>query len=450
MFHTYNPFTDQIIATYPSSSDEIVAQSINQSALALVDWKNSPLSTRIQYIQHVAHLLAASSSLAHSISIETGKRIQEAQAEVDKCILSIHQLCELAPEALSSKKHLHPLPYIQSYEPMGVILGILPWNFPIWQSVRFAVPALLAGNTVLIKPAPSVAASSLALQDLFTRCLPHHIVQTVFAETTQIPTLLSHPSIRGMSFTGSNRTGAVLAAQAGAALKPIVLELGSNDPIVLHSDYPWQDAFHTLLHARLQNNGQSCIAAKRFFVHETILTSFLEKLYDALEHLVFGDPTNPSTTVTTLVHPQAVDALQLQVQHAIDYGATTVYQYPTPADAPRAFFPPTVLVGSMDNPVLHQEELFGPVFSIIPYKTIESAISCINSSPYGLGAAIFTNDPEVWSKAQTQIQSATIVQNTIVSSDARIPMGSVKQSGIGYELGKEGLLSFTRIKIIRY
>jgi succinate-semialdehyde dehydrogenase/glutarate-semialdehyde dehydrogenase len=447
MYRSQNPYNEIIYQEFDIYSDEKLAEIRENAFLGFLNWKKITLEKRCAYLQLLANEIEGHHSfLSDIICRETGKLLKEARAEVQKSIVSIRQLAQLASEALHPINH--PL-YDGIYEPIGVILGIMPWNFPLWQVIRYAIPALLAGNTVLLKPAPSCPVLSLELEKITSKVLPKGTFQTILITNEQCSQLIQHPHIASVSFTGSEKAGRIIASQAGQALKPIVLELGSNDALIIGDAVSLQKHFETIVQARLQNNGQSCIAAKRYIIHQSIYRSFLVQLESYLSKLHLDSPTEEIATLACCINKEAAIKLEQQVQKSIIQKATVIYRYPTPAYAPAAFFPPTILeVLNRDN-ITYLEELFGPIFTVTPFDTPEEAVSLVNSTNYGLGAALFTEDKLLQDYFKKEIHTGTITINDMTKSDARIPFGGVLNSGIGYELGIEGLRSFTHLKIIR-
>lgn len=447
MYRSQNPFNEIIYQEFDTFSDEKLAICREKAFLGSKVWKSTPLDKRSSLILALANEIEVHhTGLANIISKETGKLLKEASAEVQKSIVSIRQLTQLASTALQP---IHQELYSATYEPMGVVLGIMPWNYPLWQVIRYAIPALLAGNTVLLKPAPSCPELSIELEKIASSLFPEGVFQTVLISNEQCGELIQHPQVAAISFTGSEKAGRSIASQAGQALKPTVLELGSNDALVICDAISLQKHFQTIVNARLQNNGQSCIAAKRFLVHQSIYDSFVTQLTTYLSHLTLKSPWEKEATLACTIHPEAAQKLVRQVQTSLEQGATLLYQYPSPTGAPSAFFPPTILEVTNTDNIAYQEELFGPIFTLTPFNTKEEALTLVHSTNYGLGTAIFSDSITTQEYFSKNIHTGTVTINDMTKSDARIPFGGVLQSGIGYELGVEGLRSFTHLKIIR-
>ncbi|MFN8416187.1 MAG: aldehyde dehydrogenase family protein [Cytophagaceae bacterium] len=447
MYRSQNPYNEVIYQDFDLFSEEKLINCVENAFLASSQWKNTPLKQRSTLLLLLADEIEVHhTALADIICKETGKLLKEAKAEVQKSIVSIRQLVQLAEEAYSPIQKEH---FTATYQPMGVVLGIMPWNFPLWQVIRYAIPALIAGNSVLLKPAPSCPGISLELDKIASNILPKGLFQTVLISNEQCSLLISHDRIAAISFTGSEKTGRQIGMQAGQALKPVVLELGSNDALVIFDSNSLEKHFHAIVQARLQNNGQSCIAAKRYIIHHSIYDSFVLQLKEHLSKLHLDSPWEPNATLACTINPNAAEKLIAQIQTATQQGANILYQYPTPLSAPKSFFPPTIIeIVNTDN-IAFQEEVFGPVFAITPFNTTEEALTLVQNSQYGLGAALFTEDKAVQDYFTKNLSIGTITINDMTKSDARIPFGGMRNSGIGYELGIEGLRTFTHLKVIR-
>jgi succinate-semialdehyde dehydrogenase/glutarate-semialdehyde dehydrogenase len=378
-----------------------------------------------------------------------GKPIQEARAELEKCIhlakVFGHKAAEwLGPEELKADGCKHQL----QYHPLGVILGIMPWNFPFWQLLRFGIPAFLAGNAVVIKPSLSTVACGERIQKLLEEAgLTKGLWQNLLVEDHEIAKLIAHVHIKGVSLTGSTRAGKSVAAVAGAHLKKAVLELGGNDPFIVFDDADLNLAVSHALKSRFLNAGQSCIAAKKIYVEKNLYPIFLAKFIAEIKKIKIDDPLLSATEMGPMVSLLAKENLQRQVQDAVDKGAKILYQ----SEAPSAlgfFFPPMVLTNVLPSMRMAQEEVFGPVAVISSFENWPNLVSAINQSPYGLGASIWTKNLPLGEEILAKLESGTGFINHMTKSDPLIPFGGFKDSGLGKELGALGLREFTQQKVI--
>lgn len=465
MEHSIMPF----VAIDPSTGQQLYAadaldRASCESVLQQVHrdqqrWRHALLAERIPAITALGRALQRSrDTLALALTTEMGKPISAARAEVDKCA----SLCELAPSLAMTSLADDQLvdddvaTAIVRYEPMGTVLAIMPWNFPYWQALRFAVPALLAGNAVLVKPAASVPGSARLLQQCLTEVreeveragLPVPPCAVVMLEHDMIASLIADDRIVGVTLTGSDRAGREVAAVAGAHLKKVVLELGGSDPFIVFPDADVPRAAGVAVAARTVNSGQSCIAAKRFIVCDDVYDAFVSRFADGMRALVVGDPRDPRTQVGPIATRAVRDQLDAQVRASIALGARVLVGGEA-TDAPGFFYPPTVLVDVPPDAPAVTEELFGPVAAVIRVRDIDSAIACANNSVYGLGASIWTGDAQVAERCASALDVGMVFVNDMVVSDARYPFGGVKQSGMGRELGPAGFREFTNQKVVR-
>lgn len=450
MFQSINPVSKEVLSTYAPHSAAALGEKLDLSAAVYPLWKKVPLTSRVEMIRNIAHMLRADpSKYASVMTREMGKLKSEAEGEIIKCAWLCEYYAEYAGPFLANRsiKTDYAKSYV-TYQPIGTILGIMPWNFPFWQSFRFAVPALLAGNTVLLKPAPNVPLSGLALEEIFTTVMDKKgVFQTIFAEVQDIPKIIDHPSVAGVSLTGSNRAGSAVAAQAGAAIKKCLLELGGSDPFIVLEGADLEQAIKMGFASRMVNNGQTCIAAKRFIVHEKIADAFIDGLKQKIESLVKGDPSDPATTLTVLARPDLVEQLQKQVDASVKMGATLILDGGRP-DKNSNFFLPIILGNVKQGMPAYEEELFGPVFTVFIVKNDNEAVELANDSVYGLGASVWCVDVSRAETVALQLNVGAVAINDMVKSDPRLPFGGVNQSGFGRELAMEGLLEFVNIKSV--
>lgn len=449
MLHAINPMTGASLTRRPwmtSAEREALLASAFRCARS---WRESPLSRRVEALQRLAEVLeSAREELATTMVDEMGKPIVQARAEVEKCAWVCRHYAEhgpawLADEAVAADGSAAWV----RHDPLGVILAIMPWNFPLWQYFRFAAPALLAGNVPLLKHAPNVPGCAQAIERIGERAgLVEGLMSALHADIAEVEETIRDPRIAGVTLTGSERAGRAVAAVAGAALKPLVLELGGADPFIVLEDADLEQAIEIAVRSRTQNNGQSCIAAKRFIVVAERHDAFVEGLTARMASLRVGDPRDPATEVGPLVHADAVRTLGGQVDRSLAAGARRVCGAPPPPGPPW-FFPPTVLTGVRPGMPAFDEELFGPVASVTVARDDADAVALAEHSRYGLGATVFASE----SRALALVAKLTVghvAVNGMVKSDPRLPFGGTGASGYGRELGRDGLLAFVNRKTV--
>jgi succinate-semialdehyde dehydrogenase/glutarate-semialdehyde dehydrogenase len=450
---TVDPATGERIAEHRLLSSADLAVAVERAHAAGTAWAARSLTGRAATIRRLADVLTArADDLAALVTAEMGKPITAARSEVTKCADAASYLAGVAGEVLAPS----PRPADADdarvevrYQPLGAVLGIMPWNFPYWQSLRFALPALLTGNSVLIKPAPGTTGSGLALQDCCDAAGLGDIVQTVPTGNDEVAEMIGHPLLRGVSLTGSTRAGRAVAELAGRALKPVVLELGGSDPYLVLADADVEAAATTAATARMQNTGQSCIAAKRFIVVDEVYDAFLARFVEAIEAMQVGDPTKESTQIGPLSSLTARETLVDQVSRAVAAGARVVSGGHVIAGA-GAFYEPTVLTELEDDNPCWQEEVFGPVAPVRRVADADEAVVQANDSGYGLAASVWTRAAATADDIADRLQTGQVFVNGMVASNARFPFGGVKDSGFGRELGIEGFTAFANIKTCRF
>jgi len=445
-----NPATGQRIHIYGSHSSVQVETALRQARATFLGWRETAPETRAAALRGLAHnLRMQADDLAALITAEMGKPITQARAEVEKCA----RLCEYyAKHGAAHLAEEHPSGAPRQarvvYEPLGPVLAIMPWNFPFWQVFRAAAPCIMAGDTVLLKHAPNTSGCALAIEQLFHDAgLPHGILQTLLVPTELIGSLIADPRVAGVTLTGSTAAGRAVAAQAGAELKPCVLELGGSDPYLVLDDADLDHAAETGARARLINGGQSCISAKRFIVHAKVRAAFQRRLLKQVSAYRVGDPLDPKTQIGPLARHDLRDTLHAQVTRSIALGAKCLLGG-DPLPSSGFFYAPTVLVEVTKGMPAFDEELFGPVAVVIEAQSDAEAVALANDTPYGLGAAIFTRDRARARDLAPLLEAGMVFINEAVHSEPMLPFGGIKQSGFGRELGQLGIRAFVNTKTV--
>ncbi len=450
-FESVNPATGETIDSYPWHHPSEAEAALGRAQIAQAQWRRTPLEERCEVFSTAAELLLEEKEeLACSAALEMGKPLREGRAEVEKCAA----VCDYYARASASFLALEGYEidgkraYV-TFEPLGSILGVMPWNFPFWQVFRFAAPTLLAGNGVMIKPAANVPACALATEKLLCRAgLPEHLFANLFLPEEEVAQLIAHPAIQGVSLTGSAAAGSEVAAIAAGLLKPTVLELGGSDPYLILPDADVSLAAEKCIASRLINCGQSCIAAKRFIVCRQVRDEFEEKLVELAREKTFGDPLDETSDIGPLAREDLRAHLHRQVEASVEAEATLLLGGWLP-NTPGWFYPPTVLTDVAPDSPAGTEELFGPVAAILPVENIEEAIRVANDSRYGLGAAIFSRNEKLAERiAAERLEVGACFINDFVRSDPRLPFGGVKDSGYGRELGHHGIREFVNAKTV--
>ncbi len=449
-FVAINPTTGVIDATYEAHTPSEIDGLLARSAQGFATWSQLSIADRARYITRVAELIESEVPvIAELLTREMGKTFAAAKGEVSKCAFTLRYYAEHAEELLAPHTVTSPASRSEiRFEPLGAVLAIMPWNFPLWQAIRFAAPSLMAGNVAVLKHAPNVPGCAQFLEDLFRRAgCPEGVFVNVFAELEDIPAIINDDRIAAVTLTGSERAGRAVGAIAGAALKKCVLELGGSDPFIVA---PSADLDHTIAWAvtgRVQNNGQSCIAAKRFIVTRDRAEEFTSRFAAAMAAVPVGDPMDPGTVVGPLVSAAQRDLLAAQVSDSVAAGAT-VLAGGGPLDGPGFYFAPTVLANVPAESRAGCEELFGPVAVVHVVDDLDAAIALGNDTPWGLGASVWATDPAEIEKVARSIEAGMVFANAIVASTPELPFGGVKNSGYGRELSAYGIHEFVNIKTV--
>jgi len=447
---TVNPATGETLTTFDPLTDYEIDQRLDRSAAAFRVNRGRSFEERARLMTRVAGCLEQrKEEYGRLMTLEMGKPLKAAIAEVEKCARTCRYYAEHAASYLADEhvKTDAKESFIR-YEPLGAVLAVMPWNFPFWQVFRFAAPALMAGNVALLKHASNVPQCALAIEAVFhDGGFDQHEFQTLLIGSDQVPRILEDERVRAATLTGSEPAGASVASTAAKAIKKSVLELGGSDPFIVMPSANLDNAVDVGIKARIVNNGQSCIAAKRFIVHESIADEYERRFVDKMNALRVGDPFDESTDIGPLAMPQLVSDLEKQVQASLDAGAKLLTGGKRIGDRGN-FYAPTVLTNlDADAPASH-EETFGPVASMFLVRDVDEAIRVANATPFGLGASVWTNDRGEADRFIDAIESGQVFVNAMVASDPRIPFGGVKHSGFGRELGVYGIREFVNVKTV--
>jgi succinate-semialdehyde dehydrogenase / glutarate-semialdehyde dehydrogenase len=447
---TINPATGETLRTFAPLTPAEIEQKLQQAVAGFKALKQISFSERALKMQRAAQLLEAEKeALGRLATLEMGKTLKSAIEEVAKCALACRYYAGqaesfMAPQTVATNAQLS---YIR-YEPLGPVLAVMPWNFPYWQVFRFAAPALMAGNVGLLKHSSNVPQCALAIEDIFRRAgFPAGCFQTLLIGSEQVAGLLADPRIKAATLTGSEPAGRSIAAEAGKQLKKVVLELGGSDPFIVMPSADLDEAIKTAVKARVINNGQSCIAAKRFIVAESIADEFEQGFVARLQGLIVGDPQEASTDIGPLATAKIRADLHQQVQQAVAAGARLLTGG-QPLNQPGNYYAPTALTAVPKTSPSYYEELFGPVAQIFRVKDAAEAIEVANDTPFGLGSSAWTTDEDEQQQFIAGLEAGQVFINGMVASDPRFPFGGVKNSGYGRELSREGLLEFVNIKTV--
>ena len=445
-----NPATGETLRTFAALDDAAIEASLARAASAFRVNRERSFAERATRMRRAAEILEErQNDLGRTITLEMGKPLKAAIAEVVKCAGNCRYYAEHAEGYLADEpvKTDAKESFIR-YEPLGPVLAVMPWNFPFWQVFRFAAPALMAGNVALLKHASNVPQCALAIEGVFRDAgFTDHEFQTLLIGSEQVELVISDERVRAVTFTGSEPAGASVASIAAKHIKKAVLELGGSDPFIVMPSANLDDAVATAVKARVINNGQSCIAAKRFIIHESIADEFEKRFVAAMASLKVGDPLDESTDIGPLATPQIVDDIESQVNQSVVAGAHLLTGGHRLGDRGN-FYAPTVLSNIPDQAPAAREETFGPVASLFRAPDIDAAIKIANSTPFGLGASVWTNDRAEMDAFIAGIETGQVFVNAMVASDPRVPFGGTKRSGFGRELGVYGIREFVNVKTV--
>jgi succinate-semialdehyde dehydrogenase/glutarate-semialdehyde dehydrogenase len=448
--HSINPATEELLASFEEFTDEQLDQALERAAWTFESWRRAPFAERRRFMMGTAaYLREHRSRLAALITAEMGKPITEAEAEIEKCAWNCDYYAENAEQFLTA--HTIPSSARQSYvafEPLGPVLAIMPWNFPFWQVFRFAAPAIMAGNTALLKHASNVSQCALAIEEVFRAAgFPAGVFQTLLASGPATQSSIQDNRIRAVTLTGSDSTGSKVGGASGRALKKCVLELGGSDPFIVLADADLEAAAEMAVRARNQNAGQSCIAAKRFIVVEMVAEEFELRFAEGVSRLRIGAPEQRETQIGPLARDDLRDAIEAQVRRSLEQGARVAVGGHR-MEGKGYFYAPTVLTGVTTGMPVAREETFGPVAAVIRAGDTDEAIGIANDSQFGLGASLWTRDVERARGLAREVQAGSVFINGMVASDPRLPFGGIKRSGYGRELSEFGIREFVNIQTV--
>lgn len=447
MITSINPYTGKKIGQVKQYSEKQIEESIEKAQKAFSQWKSVPIAKRAKVLRAAAaELKNNKNEYAETITAEMGKPISQSLAEIEKCAWVCEYYAENAEEHLAQDPiETDALNSYVSYEPLGVILAVMPWNYPFWQVFRFAAPALMAGNTALLKHASNVMLSAGNIQKIFEIAgLPPGGFLNLPIGSDKVEDIIKDKRIKAVTLTGSKPAGSAVAAVAGEYIKKSVLELGGSNALVIFKDANLEKAAETCVQARFQNMGQSCIAGKRLLLHNSIEKEFLEIFIEKINALTSGDPMNEKTFLGVMAKEDLAKELEEQVKKSVEKGAKVILG----GKRKGTYFEPTVLTGVTPEMAVFKEETFGPVISITPFKNEEEAIELVNVSAFGLGVSIFTQDMEKAKHLIPLFEDGAVFVNELVKSDPRLPFGGTKTSGYGRELSIHGIREFVNKKTV--
>ncbi len=448
---TINPATGETLKTFEALSAESIEEKLALAQQAFEQYRKTPMTQRAEWLGQAAEILERDKvSFGKIMTTEMGKTLKSAIAEVEKCAWVCRYYAEHGGEFLAdvpvSTDASHSF---VRYQPLGAILAVMPWNFPFWQVFRFAAPALMAGNVGLLKHASNVPQCALAIEDIIRQAgFPEGVFQTLLIGANQVEALINDERVKAATLTGSELAGASLAAAAGKQIKKTVLELGGSDPFIVLESADLEAAASTAVTARMLNNGQSCIAAKRLIVQDAVADEFEQRLLGKFQALKVGDPMDENTDIGPLATPKILEELDQLVQVCREKGSKVLTGGKPVSDRPGHFYPPTILTDFPPGTPADEQEFFGPVALLFRVPDIDAAIKLANAIPFGLGASAWTADEEQAHRLIDELEAGAVFINGLVKSDPRLPFGGTKRSGYGRELGIQGIHEFVNIKTV--
>jgi succinate-semialdehyde dehydrogenase / glutarate-semialdehyde dehydrogenase len=447
---TINPTTGELLKSFEPLTAAELENKIQLATEAFQKHRRTSFAERAKMMQNVADTLEKErDECARLMTLEMGKTFRSAQAEAQKCAIGCRYYAENAERFLADEEvETGARRTFVRYLPLGPILAVMPWNFPFWQVFRFVAPGLMAGNVGLLKHASNVPQCALKIEEIIRRAgFAEGVFQTLLIGAAAVDAVLNDPRVRAATLTGSEQAGVQVVVAAAKRIKKVVLELGGSDPFIVMKSADLESAIATAVEARVQNNGQSCIAAKRFIVEESIADEFERKFVSRMQSLRVGDPFDEGTQLGPLANADAVTSLHADVRKTVAAGAR-ILTGGEPLSGPGHFYAPTVLTDIPKESPAYQEEFFGPVASIFRVKSVDQAIQLANDSRFGLGASAWTNDPEESERFINELDAGMVFLNKMVASDPRVPFGGVKHSGHGRELSTHGIREFVNIKTV--
>jgi succinate-semialdehyde dehydrogenase/glutarate-semialdehyde dehydrogenase len=451
MIASINPATGETVRAFEELSASQIEDKLARSLAAYRRYRTTSFADRVRWLTRAAEILETEKdSLGRIMTLEMGKLIGAARAEAAKCATACRYYVEHGERLLADEPvDAGPGRAFLRYQPIGPVLAVMPWNFPFWQVFRFAAPALMAGNVGLLKHASNVPECALAIEDILRRAgFPDDVFQTLLISSGQVQAVIDDARVQAVSLTGSEPAGAQVASQAGKRIKKSLLELGGSDPFIVMPSADLDRAVKAAVEARTINNGQSCIAAKRFLMAEGIAAEFERRFVAGMEALRLGDPMDEATQLGPLATPGILQGLDAQVRRSVEMGARLLTGGRR-IDRPGNYYAPTVLADvPVDSPA-YREELFGPVAALFRVSGIEEAIRVANDTEFGLGASVWTNDAAEQERFADEIEAGMVFVNSMVASDARLPFGGVKRSGYGRELSGYGIREFVNVKTVK-
>ena len=448
---TINPATGETLKTFTPLSDTEIESKLALAQSTFDEYRHTSFAQRSKWLTSAADILEQDTlKFAQVMTTEMGKTLQSAIAEAEKCAKVCRFYAEKAPEFLADVSIASDASqsYV-AYQPLGIILAVMPWNFPFWQVFRFAAPALMAGNVGILKHASNVPQCALAIESILSQAgFPSGVFQTLLISASQVKSIMEDDRVKAATLTGSEPAGAALASAAGQQIKKVVLELGGSDPFIVLESADIEAAVATAVTARMLNNGQSCIAAKRFIVAESISDRFQEQLRQKFQALTIGDPMQKETDLGPLATESICSELDRQVKEAVQQGAKILVGGEPITDRPGNYYLPTILTNIPVDSTIAQEEFFGPVALLFTINNIDEAIALANNIPFGLGASAWTSNTEESKRLIIELEAGAVFINGMVKSDPRLPFGGIKRSGYGRELSSQGIREFVNIKTV--
>lgn len=442
-----NPYNQEVVFEHKEFTVKQVEEAIDRSQTAFTEWRKTSFEERAKLFMDLADILEKNKAkYVKVMALEIGKPISQGIAELEKCAWVCRYYAENAEKQLSVDEISTDAQesYVR-YDPLGVLLAVMPWNYPFWQVFRFAVPSLCAGNTALLKHASNVMESAKMIEKSFKEAgFPKDVFQSLIIKNDKVENIVRNPKIKAVSLTGSNAAGAAVAKVAGEEIKPTLLELGGNNALVVFDDCDLESTLNTCVQARFQNTGQSCIAGKRLFVQKNIVEEFIEKIAQKIIALKSGNPLDEEIFIGTMVNNEAAETLNEQLQDAIKKGAEVVIG----GNYNQAYFEPTLVKNVTPDMKIYKEETFGPLLACTTFETEDEVLEMVNSSDYGLGVSLFTTDKKRVESLIPLFEDGAVFVNDLVKSDPRLPFGGTKISGYGRELSEEGIKAFVNKKTV--